>query len=254
MTTAAEHYDHLLAPHYTWMLGGDIDATVTAQFDLLHRLGLTVCAEDQAAAVDLGCGPGPQTLALVRLGYASVIAVDTSAVLLAELRNHANRHGVNRVVRPLHADLRGALSSHATPGSVSTVVCMGDTLPHLPSRADVQRLITDVALALRSGGSFVVTYRDLTAERRGTDRFIPVRHTDDQILTCFLDYVDQDTVMVHDLLHTRLDGTWHLHTGRYPKLRLPHQWLADQCRTAGLDVRHTETTPHGLQILHTVKP
>ncbi|MGF6882474.1 hypothetical protein ABIA39_001416 [Nocardia sp. GAS34] len=60
-------------------------------------------------------------------------------------------------------------------------------------------------------------------------------------------------MMVYDLLYTRHDRTWQLKTGSYPKLRLPHQWLTDQCHTAGLIVRHTETTPHGLQVLHTVK-
>ncbi|MFD3425349.1 hypothetical protein [Nocardia fluminea] len=40
MTTAADHYDQLLAEHYTWMPGGDIDATAAAQADLLRRLGL----------------------------------------------------------------------------------------------------------------------------------------------------------------------------------------------------------------------
>ncbi|MDH6680036.1 SAM-dependent methyltransferase [Rhodococcus sp. LBL1] len=253
MATAADHYDHLLADHYTWMLGGDIGAAAATQANLLRGLGLEVRAEDGAMAVDLGCGPGPQTLALVRLGYTSVTAVDTSASLLAELDEHATHSGVAQAVRPVHADVRGVLPRLFTRGSVATIVCMGDTLPHLPTRADVQQLITDVAEALRPGGNFVVTYRDLTDERHGTDRFIPVRHTEDRILTCFLDYVDESTVTVYDLLHTRHDGAWQLKTGSYPKLRLPHQRLADQCHSADLVVRHVETTEHGLQLLHAVK-
>lgn len=59
--------------------------------------------------------------------------------------------------------------------------------------------------------------------------------------------------MVYDILHTRRDGAWELRTGGYPKLRLPQDWLADRCRAAGLAVRHAETTPRGLHILHAVK-
>ncbi|MDG4856730.1 class I SAM-dependent methyltransferase [Streptomyces sp. T-3] len=252
--TATDHYDHLLAEHYTWMLGGDIETAAAAQADLLRGLGLAPRPDEEAAAVDLGCGPGPQTLALARLGFTSVTAVDTSAVLLGELLEHAGRSGSAQAVRSVHRDIRGALPELAGPGSVAAVVCMGDTLPHLPARTDVQELVADVAKALRPGGSFVATYRDLTRELHGPDRFIPVRSTADRILTCFLDYLDEDTVLVHDLLHTRHDSNWQLQTGSYPKLRLSPQWLTAQCRTAGLDIRRDEVGPRGLRVLHVIKP
>jgi len=254
MTAVADHYGHLLAEHYTWMLGGNIDTAATAQADLLRGFGLAAGPDDQAVAVDLGSGPGPQTLALAGLGYASVTAIDTSAALLDELATHAERSGLGAAVRTVHEDIRGALARHAEPGSVAAVVCMGDTLPHLPARTDVEQLMRDVAVSLRPGGSFVATYRDLTRELHGSDRFIPVRGTDDRILTCFLDYVDDDTVMVHDLLHTRRDGEWQLTSSSYPKLRLGAQWVADQCRAAGLTVRHDEVGLRGLRVLHAVKP
>lgn len=65
-------------------------------------------------------------------------------------------------IRTVHADFRDALPRLVDPGTVTAVVCMGDTMPHLPNRADVRQLITDVAGALHPGGSFVVTYRDLS--------------------------------------------------------------------------------------------
>ncbi|MDW6066265.1 class I SAM-dependent methyltransferase [Streptomyces sp. FXJ1.4098] len=170
-------------------------------------------------------------------------AVDTSTTLLDELREHAKRSGTAEAIRPVHGDIHGALPRLTTPGSVAAVVCMGDTLPHLSSRTHVQELITDIAKALRPGGSFVATYRDLTHELIGPDRFIPVRSTADRILTCFLDYPDENTVQVHDLLHTRHDDGWQLKASSYPKLRLAPQWVTDQCRMAGLDIRHDEVGP-----------
>lgn len=254
MTTAAHHYEHLLAEHYTWMLGGDIEAASAAQTDLLRIAGLAARPEEPAIAFDLGCGPGPQTLALARLGFTSVTAVDTSAALLAELADHVERCGLASVVHPVHRDIRGVLPSLAAADSVAAVVCMGDSLTHLPDRAAVRELIADAAEALRPGGSFVVTYRDLTPELHGGDRFVPVRGTADRILTCFLDYLDEDTVLVHDLLYTRHGDTWNLTTGSYPKLRLPHSWVAGRCRAAGLDIRYDDTGPGGLRLLHAIKP
>ncbi|PGH49528.1 bifunctional 2-polyprenyl-6-hydroxyphenol methylase/3-demethylubiquinol 3-O-methyltransferase UbiG [Streptomyces sp. Ru87] len=253
MATAADHYESLLAEHYTWMLGGDIEEAVAGQADLFRELGLTAPVLEGAAAVDLGCGPGPQTLALASLGFASVTAVDTSARLLEELMEFAMRSGHHQAVRAVHQDIREALPGLASPDSLAVVACMGDTLPHLPSSQDVQELITDVAKALHPGGSFVATYRDLTRELHGPERFIPVRSTGDRILTCFLDYQGEDTVLVHDLVHTRHADSWKLKTSSYPKLRLSPQWLTDQCHAAGLDVRRHAAGPRGLYVLHAVK-
>ncbi|GCB51671.1 bifunctional 2-polyprenyl-6-hydroxyphenol methylase/3-demethylubiquinol 3-O-methyltransferase UbiG [Streptomyces sp. NL15-2K] len=254
--TAVDHYDRLLAEHYTWMLGGDVHEVADRQAALLAELGLAG-AEADGTAVDLGCGSGAQTLALVRLGFSPVIAVDTSRLLLDELvsyvRGDENLRSAE-VVRPVHGDIRTVLPAAAGPGTVAAVVCMGDTLPHLPSKADVPVLLGHISRALASGGHLVVTYRDLTAELRGTDRFVPVRSSDDRLLTCFLEYRDEDTVIVHDLLHTRTNGSWRQRTSSYPKLRIASSWLVEQCRAAGLDVRHDAADSRGMRILHAVKP
>ncbi|MFI6980953.1 class I SAM-dependent methyltransferase [Embleya sp. NPDC050154] len=249
MTDATVHYDRLLAEQYTWMLGDDIEALAAGQAALLRDLGV-LPGPAPGVAVDLGCGPGQQTLALARAGFASVVAVDSSKLLLAELAGHTRDiAGID----PVHADIRGVLPQVARPGTVDLVVCMGDTLPHLPSRADVTALLADTARALAPGGRFVVTYRDQSRPLHGTDRFIPVRGDRDRVFTCFLEYVDEDTVMVHDLLHTRSGDTWSLRAGSYPKLRIASDWLNEQCRRAGLEIRDDTTGPRGMRILHAVK-
>ncbi len=55
MASAAAHYEKLLARHYTWMLGGDLEGTAARDREMLEGLGV----RKGALAVDLGCGHGP---------------------------------------------------------------------------------------------------------------------------------------------------------------------------------------------------
>lgn len=236
-TLAVDHYDRLLADHYTWMLGGDLPRLVAGQRALLEESGVLPDGPGRRA-VDLGCGPGHTSLALAALGFDTVLAVDLSRQLLGELAAHAA--GVP-AVRPVHADLRTALREHVGRGTADAVVCLGDTLTHLPTRGDVAALLNDVAAALTPDGTALLSYRDLTVPLTGTDRFLPVRATEDRIMTCFLEYpddFDDYTVVVHDLVHVRESAgggeNWTLKTGSYRKLRVSHDWVLRQCRTAGL--------------------
>lgn len=232
MSTVNEHYERLLAKHYLWMFGSSFEERVHEQKSFLSRAldPLTNKLKD-AIAVDLGCGPGFQTIALAQLGFSPVIAVDTSAELLDELRARVN----HLPVQIERADLR-QLPAIVPPGRASVIVCMGDTLTHLPTKGDVQALFHGVFDALHGGGMFVITYRDLTKELHGTDRFIPVRSDDDAIMTCFLEFENAETVIVHDLLHTRHSAGWTLNKSSYRKLRLGMDWLCHELNHAGLTV------------------
>ncbi|GGZ12709.1 class I SAM-dependent methyltransferase [Streptomyces poonensis] len=252
-TAAADHYDLFLAEHYTWMLGGDLLSLAATQREQLREWGVIPDQSHSGAlAVDLGCGPGHTSLALADLGFDQVLAVDLSQSLLDELSAHA---ADVPAVRPVEADLRTALPDLVRPGSADAVVCLGDTLTHLPTRGDVAALLKDIATALAPDGTAVLSYRDLTVPLTGTDRFLPVRAAGDRIMTCFLEYpddFDDYTVVVHDLVHTRAgDGDssgsgWTMNAHSYRKLRISHAWVLDQCRAAGLQVVRERTAPGGV--------
>src|SRR5438105_4991179 len=86
MTSVREHYDEVLSEHYSRMFG-DFEAKVAEQQALLERLGIRGGPVGRVA-VDLGCGPGFQSVALTRLGF-RVVAIDFSRRLLAELTERA---------------------------------------------------------------------------------------------------------------------------------------------------------------------
>lgn len=226
------HYESLLAANYTWMTGLSLEAKAAEQRDLLSRL--LHGSAHSGIAVDLGCGPGFQSFALADLGYSPVLAVDTSTTLLGELERHRGQ----REIRPVCGDLLD-FRAHLNGSRASVVVCMGDTLTHLPDRTAVTQLFRDVYSALEPGGSFVITFRDLSVALEGLDRFIPVRNDADRIMTCFLEYRPQ-TVTVHDLIHTREADGWKLSKSSYKKLRLAVVDVVSSLSATGFEITANE--------------
>jgi SAM-dependent methyltransferase len=252
MSAVTDHYDRLLAQHYTWMFGTSFADKVAEQKSLLApALSPLVPTHASALAVDLGCGPGFQSIALAQLGFSPVIAIDTSAALLAELRTHSSA----QQIQTHHADLRD-LARIVPAARAAAIVCMGDTITHLPARADITALFHDVSTTLSSGGVFALTWRDLTPELYGPDRFIPVRSDDTAIMTCFLEYATSEQVIVHDLVYTRepsgpntaQPSGWILNKSSYPKLRLSPSWLTAELAAAGLTIESQGPAGRLLQI------
>jgi 2-polyprenyl-3-methyl-5-hydroxy-6-metoxy-1,4-benzoquinol methylase len=214
MGSVDDHYRSHLAPVYVWMSGG-FDAALARGGAEIE----TVLPNPWRGshAVDLGAGFGMHSIPLARRGC-SVLAIDTSAHLLEQMKERVSSLPVTVV----EDDLLGFQQYQDRPADL--ILCMGDTLTHLPDTASVSTLFTRVAESLRPGGMFIATLRDYASALVGTGRFIPVKSDADRILTCFLEYCT-DHVDVHDILHERSGETWQLRVSAYRKLRLNPQWL-----------------------------
>ena len=99
MVDSATHYRILLAKHYCWMLGSAFEDAVTERRRQFTELGIG--SGHYRLAVDLGCGPGYQAAALADLGFAKVLALDTSQTLLDELVEHRG----SRSIEPICDDI-----------------------------------------------------------------------------------------------------------------------------------------------------
>lgn len=226
MNTAKEHYDQHLGAIYSWM-AGDADAALNRNRNFFRQLALDLTPK--GLAVDLGCGSGFQSIPLAEFGF-SVLAVDSCAILLSELRSDAN----NLTIQTIHDDLLNFSRHISEP--VQLVTCMGDTLTHLNSLDAVQTLICEVYRQLLEGGMLILTFRDyVSVELRGDQRFILIRSDDTKILTCFLEY-HQDVIEVHDLLHRKEGAQWTLIASSYRKLRLDKNWLVKQLTELGFAI------------------
>ncbi len=230
------HYETFLAPIYVWMAGGvdhAFDAGVSDLAGLTGRPG---------RALDLGAGFGMHAIPLARAGW-RVRAVDSSRHLLAQLQALAEGLAVTTVVDDL---LR--FQDHVPPGEApDLVLCMGDTLTHLPDEAAVSSLASAVAGSLACGGRFVATFRDYSELPVGTRRFIPVRSDADRILTCFLEAAG-DKVLVHDILHERQGESWTTRVSCYEKLRLSRDRMSRLFSDAGLRTS-LQAGPRGMVLL-----
>jgi SAM-dependent methyltransferase len=235
MVTVAEHYDSHLGPVYAWMLG-DFETAITAAEEELRAAGIAL--GPGTIAVDLGSGPGVHAVALGRAG-ATVHALDGCLPLLDELRERSRSLNIHVT----HADLT-RFREHFV-GLADVVLCMGDTLTHLPSKDAVAALIRSVVEALRIGGVFVATFRDYTgAGPVGPSRFIPVKADADRILTCCIEY-GEVSVTVTDLIHERRDGTWDFRASSYTKLRIDPSFVETLLNQSGLAAT-CERGPRGM--------
>jgi len=226
MASVAEHYERVLSPVYSWMAGG-VEAALAAGKSEIDALGLELPAG--ALAVDLGAGFGMHTIPLARAG-ARVMAIDSSAQLLGELQ----RLAANLPVTVVQDDLL-SFRSHLKE-KAAAILCMGDTLTHLPEHTNVDFLVQEVAEALAPGGRFVLSFRDYSEALLDASRFIPVRSDERRILMCFREY-EEDSVVVNDVLHERSGDAWETRVSSYRKLRLSPERVTGSLESFGFDTR-----------------
>ena len=225
MVTVKEHYENHLAKYYSWMSGGfSKKLEENRKFFKDHNLW----PRSSRVAVDLGAGSGFQSIPLSELGY-QVIAIDSSNQLLAELKENAK----DLSIEIINDDLLN-FSKHS-PDSVELIVCMGDTLTHLNTHQNIRKLLRSVYNALEIGGQVVLTFRDLTTELKGLDRFVPVRNDANTIFTCFLEY-EKDYVKVHDIIYEKKHNQWKLKKSMFNKIRISPQWARKKLQEFGFKV------------------
>jgi SAM-dependent methyltransferase len=225
MASVKEHYDNLLASCYSWMCGGSgLKLKKNRAFFQDH----SIRPAHSAAAVDLGAGSGFQAIPLAEAGF-NVTAIDVSRDLLAELIKTAGQ----LPIKTIQDDLLN-FAEHS-PAKNEIIVCMGDTLTHLKTLAEVKELIHSVYGALEKEGLLILGFREMTVELTQLDRFIPVRSDSKRIFTCFLEY-EKKHVKVHDILYEKTADQWKMKKSFFRKLRISSQWAKECLLKAGFNV------------------
>ena len=226
---AKTHYNDLLAPVYAWMTG-DFRERVQDAIAFFRRH--CVLPQSNRLAYDLGAGHGIQTVALANLGF-DVIAVDFNKQLIDELKSNSEGFSIQTV----EADIIEYLDESKQQAEL--VICMGDTLTHLSDPEQVKALIQKGSEKLTGNGKLVFSYRDLSTELKGSERFIHVRSDDARSMLCFLEYFP-DYVRVHDIVIEKRNGHWKQKVSTYAKLRIPVSDLLDLLEKNRVAILHRE--------------
>lgn len=158
--SASSFYD-ALAPMFDVMT--DWDARMAAEGPFLRAI---LEGSGASRVLDAACGSGGHVLALAGWGYAAA-GVDASPVMIEMARRKAEDRGL---ATPLAvADLAG-LSALAGEGPAAggdaaavaqlapydAVLCLGNSLPHLQTQAELVQALRGMAAALRRGGLLVL--------------------------------------------------------------------------------------------------
>lgn len=225
MAIVKDHYETHLAKYYSWMSGG-FAKKIDENRIFFKDHHIKPCSSGNA--VDLGSGSGFQSIPLAELGF-KVIAIDLSETLLTELKGNA---------KELHIEIINDDFLHFSkycPAKIELVVCMGDSLTHLDTHQDIRYLLSRIYNALEIDGRVILTFRDLTEELKGLDRFIPVRNDEHVIFTCFVEH-ENDHVKIHDIIYERKYNRWELKKSFYKKIRIYPQWTKDILQGLGFKV------------------
>jgi SAM-dependent methyltransferase len=219
--TPEEFYD-ALAPDYEDMTASE--GRLLRETELLRPLVLDWKVR---TAVDAGTGTGLHARALARLGV-HVVAVDVSRAMLERLPARDTAEG--RLITPAQADLRSLDREVAAP--VDALLCLGNTLPHLRTDADLAAVLGAFRRAVKPGGRVVVQLLNFDRLLASGERVQHVRETDGVIFIRFYDFLP-DCVRFNLLLLRREGGTLRP-TLRSVDLRpLTRALLARSCAAAG---------------------
>lgn len=202
-----------------------------ADYDTLHQYIVSVFKEEGLPGnivADLGCGTGELTLRLAGSGY-DMIAIDASADMLSVLQNKLMQQPGPKVLLVCQD-----LTKLDLYGELHGAVCTFDTLNHIGSFSEMQKVLGRVALFLEQGGIFIF------------DVNTPYKHTDILADETFV-LEDDDAVCVwqntHEPTKMRTKISMHITAGEeeieetfYEYYCTPEQ-LVQACTCAGLAVQ-----------------
>lgn len=136
----------------------DWDASVCEQAAILDRIFAHYGFDRTVHILDCACGIGTQAIGLAALGF-PVTGSDFSDAELAQAKERAAKQGVP--IRFVHADFRAL--ERAFSEQFEIVIAMDNALPHMLTKADLEKAVCSMIGRVRKGGIFAASIRDYDA-------------------------------------------------------------------------------------------
>ncbi|NIN09754.1 MAG: methyltransferase domain-containing protein, partial [Planctomycetales bacterium] len=156
--------------------------------------------------LDSACGTGMHAIALAQRGYTAAGA-DVSAPMIERAR--ANARASSAPVRFETAGF-GELAEVFGQRAFDALLCLGNSLPHLLTDADLTAALDDFAACLRPSGLLLIQNRNFDAVLAHRERWMePQAHREDETEWLFLRFYDfdPDGLITFNVVTLRREGT-----------------------------------------------
>ena len=177
----ASHYDHFV----NWPARLAAELPFIEQF--LHRV--PHADGSPAHVLDSASGTAMHAIALAQRGYKAA-AADLSPEMVARARQNAAAAGVALRVE---AAGFGEQAAAFGDGAFDAVICLGNSLPHVPDEAALAAALADFAACLRPGGLLLLQSRNFDAVLSHHQRWMePQSHQEGDAESLFIRFYDFD--------------------------------------------------------------
>lgn len=166
-------------------------------------------ADRPLQVLDAACGTGMHAIALAKHGI-EVSAADLSAPMIEKARLNAQAAGVNL---NLKATGFGTLAVVFGERTFDAVLCLGNSLPHLLTTADLNFALYDFAACLHPGGLLLIQNRNFDAVLAGQQRWMePQSYQNNNQQWLFMRFYDfeSDGLIRFNIVTLKrpVDGDW----------------------------------------------
>lgn len=178
---------------------------------LLQQLGsISPQPGAQLRVLDAACGTGQHVIALAKKGL-DVTGADLSSEMIAVARANASTANLNLRFEPVGF---GNLAGTFGAASFNAVLCLGNSLPHLLTPADLADALQDFASCLAPGGILILQNRNFDAVLAKRSRWMePETHAGDDrewVFQRFYDFEPDGLIRFNIVTLTREAGKdWH---------------------------------------------
>ena len=159
--------------------------------------------------LDAATGTGMHAIALAQLGF-NASGADISRGMIERAYMNARSAGVQTRFEIVGF---GALTNTFGVASFEAVLCLGNSLPHLLSRPDLDMALVDFAACLKPGGMLLIQNRNFDAVIANHDRWMePQFHSEGEAEWIFQRFYDfePDGLLTFNMvtLKRNIQGNW----------------------------------------------
>lgn len=227
-------------------LSEDYDRFVNWDHRLKVELPFLLRHVPRGKVLDAACATGWHAIALARNGYDSAGA-DISPQMIALARRNAQAADV---VLPFETagfgELARAFAAHLP---FDGLICLGNSLPHLLTREDLDRALADFAACLRPGGRLILQNRNFDAVLERGERWMEPQSSrkgrKEWLYLRFYDFLPDGLIRFHMVMLTREKAGWSQRVTSTLLRPLRMAELVEAVQKAGFDAVETYGSMEG---------